>query len=368
LGNEQIRGLVLAMDAIQNSILGHSLLIQTEDSGCTEEGGANAVLKIIADPKIVSIFGTTCSGAGKSAAHAMSVAGFTMISGNNSAPFLTSINRQKAPNWNDGYFRTSRNEENAGKTAAVFARKQLKAATAAVVNDGDIYTTGLTSGFSEEFKRLGGTIVLETSVAKGENQMVPVLTAVIQSKAELLFFPLFQPEGNYLLTQARSLPGMNGIILMSDGALIESSFITEMKDTVKGLYFVGPTLPDHDRAAVLNDAYLKKFNTPPSTPYYLFGYDAARLLFSAIETCAVRDKDGTLHIGRHALRKTLYATKDVKGVTGTLTCDEFGDCADPSFTILRLDDPAEGIAGLLKNVLFRYTFDRKSGQERTGNP
>jgi branched-chain amino acid transport system substrate-binding protein len=134
------------------------------------------------------------------------------------------------------------------------------------------------------------------------------------------------------------------------------------------MYFVGPSLPDHERATVLNDAYQKKFNAPPSTSYYLFGYDAARLLFSAIESTAVREKNGTLHIGRQALRNTLYATKDVKGVTGTLTCDEYGDCADPSFAILQMEDPAAGIGGLLKNIRFRCSFDRKSGTERVGDP
>ena len=39
--------------------------------------------------------------------------------------------------------------------------------------------------------------------------------------------------------------------------------------------------------------------------------------------------DGSLVIGRQALRDALYATKDFDGITGKLTCNENGDCADP---------------------------------------
>ncbi|MFP5239355.1 MAG: ABC transporter substrate-binding protein, partial [Acidobacteriota bacterium] len=63
---------------------------------------------------------------------------------------------------------------------------------------------------------------------------------------------------------------------------------------------------------------------------------------------------GTMHVGRQALRDALYATTGFKGVTGTLTCNEFGDCAPPRFNVLRLDDLSKGVEGLRANVLFTY--------------
>jgi len=41
-------------------------------------------------------------------------------------------------------------------------------------------------------------------------------------------------------------------------------------------------------------------------------------------------------------------------VSGQLHCDEFGDCAAQSFNVLRLADPAAGVAGLKGNVVFTY--------------
>lgn len=360
LGTEQIRGFSLAMDKINGKILGHDITLQTEDTGCTSEGGANAVLRIIADPQTIAIFGTTCSGAAKTTAHAMSGAGLTMISGNNSAPFLTAMDGKKAPEWHAGYFRTSKNEEHAGKAAAQFARKKLGIANAAAINDGDIYTKGLTDGFVREFVNLGGYIVLDTAVNKGEEHMTPVLTAVINSRAELLFFPLFQPEGNLMLRQAREMPGMEKVVLMSDGALIEKSFLDDVKELGKGLYFVGPSSPEKNIIESMALEYSEKYHVQPPNTYYLYAYDAACLLFYSIEKTAFKEPDGTIHIGRQALRDAMYNITNFKGKTGSLTCDPFGDCATPSFHILKLDDPEKGIEGLQSNIQSKYAFEKIS--------
>jgi branched-chain amino acid transport system substrate-binding protein len=358
LGLEQVRGIALAIDKRHGKILGHSILLQTENSGCTGEGGANAALKIIADPQTVAILGTTCSGEAASASKVMSDAGLTMISGNNSASYLTAIAGKRAPNWQPGYFRTAPNEEASGKAAANYAFHELGVRKVATLDDGDIYSRGLTEGFGQAFQKLGGEIVLSASVNRGDKQMQPVLTAVMNSGAQLLFFPLFQPEGNEVLLQARKTAGFEKIILMSDGALIESSFIESVKDKGKGLYFVGPSRPGGPEADALAKDYEAKFNALPAASYYLSAFDAAGLLLQAIEKVAITDTDGSLHIGRQSLRNTLYATRGYQGVTGTLTCDEFGDCAIPVFNILRLDDPAAGLAGLQSNVMFTYTYEK----------
>jgi branched-chain amino acid transport system substrate-binding protein len=359
LGLDQVRGIELAMDRLDWEILGHSIELQTEDTGCTPEGGANAVLRIIADPQTVAILGTTCSGDAATASKAMSDAGLTMISGNNSAPFLTGIAGKRAPNWQSGYFRTAANEETSGKAAAMYAFQVLGLRRAATINDGDIYTRGLTDGFKQAFEELGGKIVLSASVNKGDNEMQPVLTAVINSSAQILFFPLFQPEGNHVLLQAKKMPGFENITLMSDGALIESSFIEAVKDAGKGMYFVGPSRPTGPAVETLAEEYKTKYGSSPATSYYLSAYDAAGLLMQAIEKVAVQEPDDSLVIGRQALRDALYSTKEFPGVTGSLTCDEFGDCALPVFNVLRLDDPARGVEALQSNVVFTYTPEKR---------
>ena len=84
-------------------------------------------------------------------------------------------------------------------------------------------------------------------------------------------------------------------------------------------------------------------------------YDAANILFDAIEATAVLEEDGTLHIGRQALREAVSATSKYQGVSGSLSCDEFGDCGPAKFRVVRLDDPTAGIERLVDNVVYTYT-------------
>lgn len=354
LGQAQIRGFELALDKRKGEILGHSVTIQVEDTGCTAEGGANAALKVIADPQNAAIFGTTCSSAAATAAQAMSDAGLTMISGNNSAPFLTSIAGKTAPRWQEGYFRTASNEQYAGNIAAEYVFRELGLRRAATINDNDIYTKGLTESFKKAFVELGGEIVLDAAVNKGESEMLPVLKAVVSSGAELIFSLFFNPR-KPSATQARKLPELDNTLLISDGALIEKTFLEAVGDAARGMCFVGPKRPKGPAVDLLTEEYTLKFNEEPTVSYFLSAYDAANLLFWAIEQAAIKGTDGTLHIERQKIRDSLYAGEPFPGVTGTLRCNKFGDCAKPSFHILRLDNPVLGLKGLEKNSIFPNT-------------
>ncbi|MBF0482382.1 MAG: branched-chain amino acid ABC transporter substrate-binding protein [Desulfovibrionaceae bacterium] len=359
LGQEQVRGLELALARRGGKLSGRTVALQIEDSGCTPEGGANAALRITADPKIAAVFGTTCSCDAATAAKVVSQAGLSMISGNNSAPYLTALCGLKAPSWQDGYLRTAPNEEFSGPTAARFAHEKLGLRLAATVDDGDIYTTGLTGGFKKEFERLGGKVVLSATIDKGDVDMAPVLTAVTNSGADLVFFPLFQPEGNNLLLAARKSPDLQNLVLMSDGSLIDATFIAAVGQAAVGMYFVGPTPPpDSPELARLRDEYQTRYREAPPTEYYANAFDAAAILCDAIEKTAVTDPSGGLHLPRQALRDALYATAGHRGVTGRLTCDRFGDCARPSFNVLTLRDPACGIEGLKANPVFTFAADQ----------
>ena len=52
-------------------------------------------------------------------------------------------------------------------------------------------------------------------------------------------------------------------------------------------------------------------------------------ILDAIEYVGVAKK-AKLQIGRQALRDALYATSGFEGASGTITCDEFGDCGLPT--------------------------------------
>ena len=70
-------------------------------------------------------------------------------------------------------------------------------------------------------------------------------------------------------------------------------------------------------------------------PFHAHAYDATMMIFAAIEKVAKKAPDNTLYIGRQKLRDALYGTKGFKGLTGTITCDANGDCADPRIAVYR---------------------------------
>ena len=60
------------------------------------------------------------------------------------------------------------------------------------------------------------------------------------------------------------------------------------------------------------------------------------MMFAAIEDVAVQNDDGSLSIDLQALRERIYATENFEGVTGTLTCGEFGDCGAPLIAVYQI--------------------------------
>jgi branched-chain amino acid transport system substrate-binding protein len=144
---------------------------------------------------------------------------------------------------------------------------------------------------------------------------------------------------------------------MTAEGLYFDDFIANVGQAGVGMYFNTPTKPEGPAYDAFVSRYESKYNEPPSkTPYHAHTYDAVNLLLDAIEAVAVEDaeEEGMLYIGRQALRDALYATSGYQGLTGRLTCDEYGDCGAIRLQISRLDDPAAGMQGLAANVVYTY--------------
>jgi branched-chain amino acid transport system substrate-binding protein len=336
-------------------LLDHTIQLQTEDSLCSGEGGTTAALKIAADPQMVGIIGPTCSGAAATAMKVVSDSGLVMISGSSSAPSLTSVGGEQGANWQPGFYRTSQNDALAGQSAATFAFQVLGVTEAATINDGDLYTRGLTDTFEKAFTELGGEIVLSTAVNKGDSDMRPVLNAVATSGAELVFLPIFSPEADRIVLQARELEELEDVTLMSAEGSYFDSFIQAVGKAGIGMYFNTPAQMGGPAYDTFLSSFERVYGMPPTdTPYHAHLYDAVNLLLNAIESVAIVEQDGTLHIGRQALRDALYATSGFQGLTGSLTCDEYGDCGAIRLKVTRLEDPSAGLAGLDANVVYTY--------------
>ncbi len=354
-GVEQRNIFELVVAEHDGQLLGHPIQVQVEDELCTAEGGANAALRITAVPETVGIFGTTCSSAAAAAMGVISDTGMVMISGVNSAPSLTSFGGDAGADWRPGYFRTMLNVAEEADATAVYIYQELGVTRAATVDDGDTFSLAYKEVFAQKFVELGGKIVAEVTVNKGDTDMRPVLEAITATEAQLVFLSLFPPEGAALVQQARQVPGMETRIIFGGGSLRTDNFLAAAGDAALGMYFVGSAPPVEGPANdALVAAYTARFGAAPQTVTYAYGYDAANLLLHAIEAVSVQEENGTLHIGRQALRDALYTTQDFSGVTGAIQCNPLGDCAVVRFDFLKMTTPVNHVQELLSQVVYTY--------------
>ncbi|MBT3321404.1 MAG: branched-chain amino acid ABC transporter substrate-binding protein [Anaerolineae bacterium] len=332
LGVDSQNGVEIAM-AFKGEVAGHALELQAEDDGCSAEGGQAAGQKIVSDPTIIGIVGTSCSGAGVPLSQVMSDAGYVMVSPSNTSPALT--NPDSA--WNPGYYRTAHNDKVQGKAMADFAFDVLGVTEVAAIHDGDPYTEGLARVFADSFEALGGTVVEFTAVNKGDTDMRPVLTAVAAAgPPEFIYYPVFTAEGGFLTKQAKEVAGLEDTILAAADGMISPAAVEAVGEAGEGMYFSGPDLGFTNE--LYNDflaKYLEDYGTEPISVFHAHAFDATNMILSCVEEVGVVDGD-FLHVGRQAMRDCLDATSGYDGITGTLTCNEYGDCADPQITVSQL--------------------------------
>ncbi len=325
LGTDSRNGVEIAIDDAGGKILNHTIKFDGQDGGCTADGGQAAGTALAADPTIVAVIGTSCSSEARAAEPLLSAAGFVTISSSNTAPDLTD---PTSPNHYPGYFRTAHNDNVQGAAAADFAYNFLKVTKAATIHDGSLYADSLQQVFATNFKKMGGTITLQTSVDPNATDMSSVLADVASGKPELIYFPIFLPAGAFIIDQAKTTPGLENVKLMGADGLYSPDVMKTAGASVEGFMVSSPIVQGAAYDAFVAK-YVAKFGTQPINIFHAHAYDAFNIVKAAIEKVGVVDADGTLHIGRQALRDAVAATKDFPGLTGVLTCNPDGDCANP---------------------------------------
>ncbi len=313
--------------AIQDfgSIHGHEVeLGEPIDGMCSPEGGRTSAEQVIADPQIVGIIGTLCSGSAVAASPLLSEAGLVMISSTNTSPALTSdLAGNASPNYHPGYFRTANNDFYKGQAVADFAYNELGLRRMVSIDDGDPYTMGLTVVFGNAFRALGGEVAVTARIEKGTTDMASVLAEFAAASPDGIFFPLFIAEGSPFAEQVREVDGLKDVTRHSSRTRLSSwrNFLGTPQS--EGIYFAGPEPVQGANVNIVTgkngDAILAEIESiyggSHTSPFWAHAYDATTLLLSAINSVAVAD-GGKLYIDRAALRQEIAATDGFQGLLG----------------------------------------------------
>ena len=341
LGNDSNFGIEIAI-ADRGEVAGHEIELVKEDAGCGDAAaGQTAAQAIVADPTIVSVIGTTCSRTAVPAMPVLADAGLVMISPSNTAPSLT--NPETEDFGGPFYFRTAYNDRVQGAAVAKFACEELGVTTAATIHDGSPYAEQLQQVFVDQFaEQCDGTTTSQEAINVGDTEFRSVLEPIAVDGPELLYFPIFDPEGPLITQQAQDVAGLENTILMGSDGIKDQGFLDTAGDVAEeiGMYFSGPDLSfGGTYESDFLPAYVELSGEDgPIAPYHAHGYDAANIIFDAIEAVGVEDAEGTLFIPKDALREYIAGLTDYAGLTGTLTCDENGDCGAEDVSVAQVVD------------------------------
>ena len=338
-GEDSLGGIEIAIAQREGSLLGRDIELIGEDSQCTPEGGQLAAQRLVANEHVLAIVGPSCSSAAEAAIPVASRAGFVLVTPTAVSSTLTNPDRDSGGTWMPGFFRVIHTNALQGRIAARYAREVLGAQTLATIHDGSTFAHDLQNAMTGTFIELGGEVVYQGAVNVGDTDMTAVLTEIASHRPDLLFFPIFQPEGDFLVAQAQYVVDLENTVLMGSDNLLTPGFVEATGESALGVILFGPNVAGEAYMEFLS-LWRDRYGTEPPGGFHAHAYDTTNLLLDAIDSIAQVGEDGTVLIGRQALRDAMTATSAFDGITGLLACSPTGDCATgEAIGVFRIGEP-----------------------------
>ncbi len=323
-GLDALRGVEIAI-ADKGKLLGHNIELVKADDRCEAKAGEEAARTLAADPKIVGVIGATCSNASLPAAKVLSDAGLVLISPSSTAPSLTDPATHQP-----GFLRVIYNDKIQGKAVAEFAFSILGLSRMLTIHDGTPYPKELQATACESLRQMGGECVAQIDLSQ-VTDLASALQAVSAAQPDVIYFPLYTADGVTTIKAIYQLGLANAALISSDG-LLSHDFLQKAYPFAEGMYFSGPALPQAPETFL--QKYKSRYGEGPIAVYHLQGYDAANMLFLAIQQAAVSVGSKT-YIPRQKLRQALYDMRNVQGLSTVITCSPSGDCAQQQIAIFQ---------------------------------
>lgn len=329
-GVDSQRGVELALDyldgefdGVPGEVLGHEVELDLADEGCDPKQGIRGARRLASQEDLLAVVGTTCSSAAiDAAAKVLSEQGTVLISPTNTAPELTAP-RSHLP----FYARTAPNDLIQGAVVGDFAVNRAPGGTALVLSDGSAYSDSLAETFSSRFEDGGGEVERVTLDPADTTSEVSSALSSASGSPDILYLPL---NGD-LCTEAVAAVGSTqaGLLLTSDGCF-NSEVLAAADAASLRLNASGPDVRDLDSnrfyGQELLPAYRESFGESPTAIFHAHAFDAANLIFDALRRSALQGEDGYLAVPRSDFRAALFATEGYDGFSGTLECNDLGDC------------------------------------------
>src|SRR5262249_55763605 len=204
-------GIDMAVDEANKAggILGKQVRVIVEDDQGKPEEAQTVVTKLINKDRVIAVLGEVASSRTLAAAPVAQQNGIPMITPSSTNPKVTQVG--------DYIFRVCFLDPFQGYAMAKFATDTLKVKNVAILRDiKNDYSVGLAEAFSDNFTKMGGTIVANESYSEGDTDFSAQLTSIKAKNPQAVFLPGYYTEVGLVVRQAKKL-GLTVPFMGGDG-------------------------------------------------------------------------------------------------------------------------------------------------------
>ncbi len=300
LGINIVNGAKLALDEYEGDC---DVTLQEFDSQGDPTQASPLATEIIGDDSIIGVLGPTFSGESDATGPAFAEAGLVTVSGSATNPALTT-------NGWETFHRIIGTDAAQAPADAALLTGELGASQVFVIDDASEYGAGLAAGVEEG---LGDAVAGTETIQVGDRDFNAVVTRVVDSGADAVFFGGYYTEAGLLVNQLRG-GGFDGPFVAGDGVL-DPGYIEASGGTSADNSFLtcpcGPPTPE------FAEAYEALSGQAPGT-YSAEGYDVMNMYLQGLDA-GNTDRASMLEF---------INTYDAEGITKQITFDENGDIAE----------------------------------------
>jgi branched-chain amino acid transport system substrate-binding protein len=334
-GSDTREGIELAVQETNaaGGIKGKKVRVLYEDDKSLPQEASQKVRQLIDRDKVVALLGEVASSRSLAGGLIANTSHVPMVT-----PSSTAVNVTQGREW---VFRTCFTDLQQGQVIARFLRNDLKKSKMAIFYTAqDTYSSGLASSFRDEWKKLGGEIVIDKGYQKGETNFRTYLSELKGQNPEMIFVPNYYNEMVLIARQAKEA-GVPGSMFVGGDGWDSANLVEGAGAELEGAYFTNHYAPDvpWENSKKFVASYNEKWKHSP-TSLAAQGYDAARLLFDAIGRASEPKPE--------PIRKALTETQNFQGATGLMTIDKDRNANKP-IVIVQIRDKK-----------FRYTTQLKA--------
>ena len=221
-------------------------------------------------------------------------------------------------------FRIAANDSQLGSKMALYAAKELKVKTVAIIDDRTAYGQGLAVEFSKTAKASGITVLANEYTNDKATDFNSILTSIKAKKPDAIFYGGYSAQGGPLLRQMKQL-GLSSLLLGGDGICAPEMGRLAGDALGSQVYCIqgGAMLDRVEAGKKFGADYQSRYKRPPETQAAAF-YDGMMVIAQAMQEADSTEPKKYMT----ALEKIKY-----KGVTGVYTFDANHDLQQSPVTI-----------------------------------